>query len=460
MKKISYMLFILLFVAAPPGFGDPTGKHLVMVSIDGLSPDIYLNDRDLGIEVPNLKSIMRGGVYAEGMRGVVPTVTYPSHTTMVTGVLPATHGIIRNHKRDGTPYYYARDIRVATLWDVAREAGLNTALITWPATIGANVEWLIPENLSIRVDDLRELIRADATPGLFEQLEGDRGPVKLPSFDNPEAGEYLDRMTGGFAAQLLREQRPDLLFVHFLDADHWQHGKGPWTDGAMRAFERVDVQLGLLLKAARDAGIFEDTIFVVVGDHGFVQIHTGINVMGLLAEAGVLDVGNDGKLVTGDIEVQASGGSASVFISGDDGSENSVSEVESALETTVASRYRNLLRVATREELHARGGFPDADLALFAAPGFYFVASDSIQVAMPTLVFEGNIFQGSHGFDPDLPEMATGFMIRGPGIRKGLRIPLIRMLDVAPTLAGLLGLELDQAQGLELLGLRQPVVSQ
>ena len=70
---------------------------LVMISIDGLRPD-YVTAADAhGAKVPNLRRFMKEGAYAEGVTGVVPTVTYPSHTTLVTGVWPATHGIWGKH---------------------------------------------------------------------------------------------------------------------------------------------------------------------------------------------------------------------------------------------------------------------------------------------------------------------------------------------------------------------------
>src|SRR5208337_3949119 len=99
------------------------GPLLVMISIDGLRPD-YVTAADAhGAKVPNLRRFLKEGAYAEGVTGVVPTVTYPSHTTLVTGVWPATHGILANTTFDPLQknyqgwYWYSEDIRVATLWD-------------------------------------------------------------------------------------------------------------------------------------------------------------------------------------------------------------------------------------------------------------------------------------------------------------------------------------------------------
>ena len=113
-------------------------------------------------------------------------------------------------------YLQAADIKVKTLWQAARERGLVTAIVTWPASYGAKVNYLIPENLSFNVKDVPQLIRSGATPGLFEHLEGKVGPVQITSFEKAEAGEQLDQMTTKFAAQVLRDYKPHFLLLHFL----------------------------------------------------------------------------------------------------------------------------------------------------------------------------------------------------------------------------------------------------
>src|SRR6266481_3493032 len=70
--------------------------HVIMISIDGLVPDYYTAPAQLGLKVPNLTKMKLGGAYAEGVEGIFPTVTYPAHTTMITGVRPSIHGILQN----------------------------------------------------------------------------------------------------------------------------------------------------------------------------------------------------------------------------------------------------------------------------------------------------------------------------------------------------------------------------
>src|ERR1041384_597356 len=120
--------------------------HVIMISIDGLVPDYYLSPASLGLKVPNLTRMKLGGAYAEGVEGIFPTVTYPAHTTMITGVRPAVHGIVQNRifEPPTAPqtkewYWFAKDVKSETLWSMAKRAGLVTASVGWPVTVGADI---------------------------------------------------------------------------------------------------------------------------------------------------------------------------------------------------------------------------------------------------------------------------------------------------------------------------------
>jgi predicted AlkP superfamily pyrophosphatase or phosphodiesterase len=97
--------------------------------VDGLKPEAVLHAQEYGLALPNLVRLTEDGMYSSGVRGVLPTVTYPSHTTLITGVSPAKHGISANttfdpyNKNEKGWYWYAEDIKVPTLWDAAHTAG-------------------------------------------------------------------------------------------------------------------------------------------------------------------------------------------------------------------------------------------------------------------------------------------------------------------------------------------------
>ncbi len=122
-----------LAMLPPTLYGQAVRVPVVLLSVDGLKPDYVLEADRLGLKVPELRRLVADGAHATGVRGVTPTVTYPSHTTLLTGVSPSTHGIINNSPfdpmatNDNGWYWYAEDIKVPTLWDQVTDAGLITA---------------------------------------------------------------------------------------------------------------------------------------------------------------------------------------------------------------------------------------------------------------------------------------------------------------------------------------------
>lgn len=421
--------------------------RVVMISIDGLRPEVYLDPTALGLSMPNFVALRDSGVSAERMIPIFPSVTYPAHTTLVTGTRPAEHGIVTNFVSGQSWYLNSGDIHSQTLWQAAAAARKTTAIVTWPASYGAEVDFLVPENLSFGVPDVRALLRDGSTPGLFDELEKKCGRVQIPAFEAPDAGDALDAATTCFAAEVLRTRKPELLLLHYLDADHRQHFAGVDSAEARHAFERIDGFVGELRKAAREAGVEDETVFVIVGDHGFVPVHTNLNLNALLLATGYAKL-EDGKIVPSpDVRVSALGGSAALYL-GEHADPARAARLETALRTEIDRRYRGLVELLPRAELEAMGAFPGAALGFAAAEGYMLIAIDA-----PLPVLPAGALKGMHGYRPTMDAMATGFIVAGPGIRRGVELPLVRQLDVAPTVAALLGLRLEQAVGLPIPGI-------
>ena len=161
----------------------PAGPPLLIVSIDGLRPDYVLEADKHGLKLPHLRALVQSGAYATGVQGVLPTATYPSHTTIMTGVAPAAHGIIANHpfgvavKDLDIWYYYFDEIRSPTLWEAARRRGYVVGSVSWPVTVGATaIDWNIPEYALTRTPEDTKITRGASTPGLMADLEQKAGP--------------------------------------------------------------------------------------------------------------------------------------------------------------------------------------------------------------------------------------------------------------------------------------------
>lgn len=435
MKIPRFALALLALALARPAA--PADHRVVLISIDGMSPCFYLEPESYGLRIPNIVRLRDTGVAAEGVVGVYPSVTYPSHTTLVTGVRPAEHGIVRNIKVDDW-YLDSADIRVPTLWDAARAAGLVTAIVTWPASYGAGVDYLVPENLGSH-EDLLDRVRAGTTEGLFAELEAASGitPRMVP-FSHPDAGVPLDDFTAAFAAALIRTKQPDFIALHFLDLDHRRHGSGPFSREALQALDRIDAHVGEIVAAVADAGLEKTTTVVVVSDHGFVTTHTAVNLA--MVQRRMADLAPR-------VRFRSSGGSAAAYLS-DPGERDAASRrLRSIVELELSGRAR----FVSREELDALGAYPEAFAAIEAEDGYALADEPGTE---ELLLPAGTL--GSHGYLPTNPRLFASFLMAGQAVaeaQRGLRIPPIQMIDVAPTLARILGVELPEARGRALVGL-------
>ncbi len=205
-------------MAAP---GRPAAASVLMISVDGMKPE-YVTQADAhGLKIPFLRSLMADGSYAQAVVGVWPTVTYPSHTTLVTGVSPAEHGIYNNlefdprHKFAESWFWYAHQIRVPTLWQAAHRAGLATASVGWPVSCRrhrcgffdppSTGAFFIPQRTSTRRD--RHLMAALSRPeGMLQDMQESLGPYLMGNDTSREADEIKTR----FAADILVRRKPPL----------------------------------------------------------------------------------------------------------------------------------------------------------------------------------------------------------------------------------------------------------
>lgn len=415
---------------------------MLVVSIDGLRRD-YLDGLD-DHRTPNLARLVHEGAVAQSLISVWPSVTYPAHVTMVTGVAPARHGIINNVVFD--PYeqnaggwsWYAPDVRVPAVWDVARAHGIDRiANVTWPVTIGAPaITWNLPQFWRAKTPEDDKLLCALSTRGLCDELAGDH--LAIP------AEHRGDRERCMVAAHLFREERPRLTFLYLPDLDTAQHASGPQSPLAWSKLEALDESLGVVLSAA---STHKRLTVMIVSDHGFAGVRREVRPNVILRQEGLLDTTGQGAWtrVTGYRAITWKAGGVAAIMSGPP--HDASTKRDRALEDTLYERFANLgveggiKRVWRGEEVESLGGFPSALLVLEAASGYAF----SERVDEPLTVPAG--YRGMHGYDPASPEMAASFVLWGDGVRPHAKLGHVRMVDVAPTIAALLGFDMPTAEG-------------
>jgi predicted AlkP superfamily pyrophosphatase or phosphodiesterase len=430
-------LLLLAGTAANRAFG----ASLLMISVDGLKPEYVLDADAHGLKIPFLRELLRDGAYARGVNGVWPTVTYPSHTTLLTGVSPAEHGIYNNLEFDpkntyaNAWYWYAQQIRVPTLWQAAHEAGLSTASIGWPVSVGAaDVDFLIPEYWRVaRLTDVDAsdalLMAALSRPAdLLQKMQARVGPYMRGNDPSPPGDEIKTR----YALDILKIQKPKFMTIHLSSLDEQQHGHGPFSPEANRDLEVIDGQLARLFAAARAND--SKAIAVVVSDHGFVHISHKVNLMQPFMRAGLIQAGGDWKA-----QPWSGSGMAAVMLR-DPADSQTQSQVRDLLRSLQADPNNGIAEVLEHDAIAKRGAFPEAAFLVIMKLGFYALAD-----ATSPLLSEIPGTLGSHGFSPDYPEMRAAFFIAGPGIAHHRDLGLIDMRQIAPTLAQLLNVRLPAA---------------
>jgi predicted AlkP superfamily pyrophosphatase or phosphodiesterase len=426
------MLVMPLAAAAKP--------LLLLISIDGLKPEAVLEADQHGLKVPNLRQMLVDGSYANAVRGVLPTLTYPSHMTIMTGVSPGRHEIFANttfdplNRNERGWYWYAEDVRVATLWDAAAAARLTTANVYWPTSVGAHINYNLPQIWRTGTPDDLKLQRALSTPGLEQQLSAGLGPYPGGMDETVADDEIRTR----FAIRLLEQKHPDFMTFYLTGLDTEQHKSGPFSTESNAVLERLDALVGALRAAAEKSAPRVATI-CIVSDHGFAPIAHDVNLYAAFLEAGLFSVDADHKIASWKAMLWPAGGTAAVMLA--DPKDQAVRDhVADLLAKLAADPENGIERIWTHDEIVADRGFPQAAFLVAFKVGYEIAYA----FTPPLVTAPSNL--GMHGYPPEYPEMRSSFFLVGPGIPASHALGQIDMRQIAPTLAKILGARLPDAE--------------
>jgi predicted AlkP superfamily pyrophosphatase or phosphodiesterase len=415
-----FIFSLLLLIPAQPlrGAERPAAEHVVLVSIDGFNPQWY---QDESWPAPFLQQAARNGAYAQRARPVFPSVTRAGHTTIVTGWLPARHGVFSNR----FPY---RLTEGESIWHAVKAAGGSTAAVVWP---GAGQAPIDHELKGLAYPDFSD---ATTTPDLADGIPSvTKGAGHSRTYERYFTGNFRDAQMMAHGAAFIEEHRPTLTTLRFNHPDSIQHQVGREGAAVRGTVASVDLGLAELAAAVQRAGIAERTVFIVTGDHGMEDIHTLLRPNVWLAEAGI--GGSEGA------RFEPSGGAAFLV----DATHEEAEAVMEILESLPAE-VRDSFEVLSRDRLDDLGAYPDALLALAADAGFAFLPHWEGPAAVATQ-------EGRHGHlaGPRAPGVYTGFVAWGAGIQQGAVLEEMGIEDVTPTIAELLGIEIGQRDGRSLL---------
>jgi len=423
---IAFLCAVILVAAEAPA------RRVVMVSIDGMRPQVYAESSQA--KVPTIRRLMQRGAWSRGVTGVMPTVTYPSHTTMITGVAPGVHGIYDNRLADPDNtsgmawYWYARDIKVTTLPAAVRAAGGTAAAVSWPVTVGMDLDYNVPELIQVRHRENLELVDALTLPAhlLDAYLKTSGKPLSWPIDDDDREG---------LAEWILGQHQPTLLLLHLADSDSMSHEHGPDSPQALAAIEHADLLLGRLLDKVAALHFDGSTDVVVVSDHGFLPLTQLVNLNAAFKAEGLLQTNARGSVASWEAYAHSAGGSGYILLKRPDDPEL-VAKVAAVLQKLAADPANGIDRVMTRQDLEAAGAHLDAAFGVSMKRGFY-LGWDTASVLTPVTS------KGGHGYDPAFPELRSSLVVAGPDVPQVGDLGVVSMTRIAPTVAGWLGVRLS-----------------
>jgi predicted AlkP superfamily pyrophosphatase or phosphodiesterase len=431
--------FLALGIVLPFVATASTNDHVILITIDGFAAS-YLSDPQASL--PTLRRLAAEGAQAEGLHVSNPSTTWPNHTTLITGVHPDKHSVLFNgllvRGGPGQPVGIEGDrkksdlVAVPTLYDQLYASGYRTAAINWPCTRGATTLDDnfpdTPDRISQTTPRLRaELVRA----GILDDAED-------ASFEKKDVAAHDQAWTSA-ALHILRTRPPNLLLLHLLATDVIQHRNGPQSPTAYAALAQADEEVAKVVRVLGTAGIREQTTLFVASDHGFARPFKLINPNVILRKAGLLRPGPRRRA-----QSVSEGGTAFVYLTAPTTAKQDREKVIALLRGVEG--VADILEPCKYSALH----LPDpasnpqtGDLLLVAREGYAFsdeFFDDEVITPIP-------ISLGSHGYLATDPRMDGVLVAWGRRIKPATKLGFVENVDVAPTIAAILGRDLTNSQG-------------
>lgn len=425
MKKNFLTLLSCFLLFAAYGQQD---KHVILVTIDGFRPDFYLEST---WPTPHLHAMMKEGIYSRGVTSVFPSMTYPSHTTIVTGVQPAAHGIFYNgmfesENPTGKIYWNFHQIKSPTVWEAAKSAGLKVATLMWPVSAEAPADFNLSDVGSMGKTTLEKY----ATP------KGVLATIAQDVFNGSSDFSWgKDQNVAKVAAWVIKNQKPNLMTIHLFSVDHAEHITGRQGDMVKEAVADADSSVAMIRQAIGEAGLKDHTLFIVTGDHGFNDVSMNLNPNVWLARAGLLSDPASGNWKA---QFHSVGGAAFLFLR-KEGDRETLNRVVKVL-ADLPAEEKKYFRIISKSEMNKVGADPHAVLAISGINGGAFTNKYTGESMGPR---KG----GAHGYFPDERNLQTGFIAVGPSVKGNVEIGTMNLRDVTSFIRDFLGLKMPSSQG-------------
>jgi len=409
------------------------GKKILVLSFDALGGE----DFEYMKEKPEFKEFFDQAAICTNVSSIYPSVTYACHTSIVTGKYPKNHGVIANTllqpKRVNAPdwYWQRKYIKSDTIFDAAIRSGMTVGAFLWPVTGRSKIHYLLPEIFPNRIWD-NQMVAAlrNGTPsfilGIFKRYRHLLNGIHQP---------HLDDFVTQSVIYTLKAKAPDMMLIHFTDLDSARHNHGVRAKEAYKAIDRLGDRFARIMATLKEENLFDSTTVVILGDHFQLDYHTKVPLNNRLADAGWLKF-NDGKVMDWKALVKSNGGSAYVYVK--DGNVDRVG-LRAFLDELKGRPENGIERILTGKEAGIEGADPKCAFMLEAKVGYVFTD------------FLGGGEKGKradHGYHPIWKNnYATFYAMAGVGVKQGAKVDQMSLVDIAPTWARILGLELGDVEG-------------
>lgn len=415
-------------------------SRVIVISMDSL----FTKDIDYIKNLPNFKKVLEGSSVVKNIECIYPTVTYPCHTTIITGVYPNKHGICHNEKfrpyeKTSEWYWYSEDIKHKTIIDIAKENGLKTASVLWPVTGRGSADYNIAEIWTKNYGD-------DPYPIYCNSCSKELMKTIYPKYShiiNWNKEPQLDEFGVCCMEDIIETYAPDLMFIHLAYLDHTRHAFGIFADEVYKALDRYDIWIRRLSESLKKAGIYDETNFIILGDHGQINIDKLVAPNVVFRENGLLDIDEEDNLKDYKAICHSTGISTHVMLKGSE----YIDHVRSVLEEMKKDNRYGIEEIFDRDHLKDMFNLEcDAEFVLEGKIGTAFSNEYIGDKIRKTNNSDYKCSVATHGHMPSKGNKPP-FIVSGPDIKKEVVIENARLVDEAPTIMKIFGIDLEDIDG-------------
>lgn len=412
-------------------------RKMIVVSLDALGAE----DESIFLNCQRIRSVIDDGVYVPRVESVYPTLTYPAHTTLITGRYPKDHGIVNNTKvqpeREKPDWFWhASDIQGDTLLKAAVRKRKKVGAIFWPVSAGARIDWNMAEIWPNRKWQSQTMVSLQNSTIPFAIHAAKRYGHLLDGINQPN----LDDFALSCALDLIENKPFDALFVHLTDIDAHKHQYGMKHEEVTKSVHRTDERVGKILDALEAKGLSEQTDVVLLSDHSQRNIQKALRLNQIFYRHGLLDA-KRGKITGWRVFANSAEGIGFIYVKKNE--PEVVSFVKDLLHD-IRKANGGIDRIYDRSQIQSLGADPRAAFMLTAHEGCVF--SNSLKGEIFGTM--DNDYRANHGYPPILPHYEAMFAARGPSLKAGhVEHATTPMIDIAPTLAKAMRVELRGGEG-------------